>query len=387
MPSRTEPWEGIYAGIMTGTSMDAVDVCAIEIAVEPPIRLIAAVSAPIPPTLTTALHELVTPGYRTTLDHIAKLDHRLGRLYVDALTKLLVEHGINDTSIRAIGSHGQTIAHHPGGPSPYTWQIGDPNLLANATGITVVADLRRRDVAAGGQGAPLVPLFHQAIVPRLTDRTQIVINIGGIANITIIPSNGSELLGFDTGPGNTLMDLWARHTLKQPFDRDGKLAASGQIHPEFLANCLADSYFCAPPPKSTGREYFNWDWLHQQRLPKQLSSPDVQATLCELTAHTIADAVNRHTPTCADVWICGGGCYNKTLMQRLRHHLAAHQIADTTGLGIPPDWVEAAAFAWLAYRAVTGQVGNAPSVTGAQRATLLGAIYPGKAREYSMTRG
>ena len=371
--------DGYYAGLMSGTSMDAIDACLIEIRDNHPQRLVAWHAQAIPAKLQTALHDLVAPSWQGSLAVIAELDQAFGRLQATALHRLLEKAGLGSSAVRAVGCHGQTIAHAPTGKTPYSWQLGDPTQVAEATGITTVSDFRRRDLAAGGQGAPLVPAFHRRILPD-DEHDQVVLNIGGIANITLWFGTTATVLGFDTGPGNTLMDAWSRHCRGDPYDRDGAWAASGSCDADLLARCLADSYFDQPPPKSTGREHFHLQWL-TSLLPDQFALQDVQATLCELSARTIADAIRQYAPTARNIWVCGGGWHNKQLIKRLQANLANRTWRDTAELGFPADWVEAAAFAWLAQRALTGQAGNEPEVTGASRRTVLGAIYPGRLTE------
>ena len=278
--------------------------------------------------------------------------------------------------VRAIGSHGQTIAHHPRALHPCTVQIGDPNVIAERTRITTVADFRRRDLAAGGEGAPLACAFHRAAMSR-PDRQRAVVNIGGIANITILPADG-DVTGFDSGPGNTLMDGWAERHLGVDMDRDGAWASAGRVDETLLGRLRADPYFEKAPPKSTGREYFNLNWLegrlHSER--RTLPPEDVQSTLCALSAATIAHGIEEFAGREAEVLVCGGGAHNPALMEALRQRLPARKLETTAAAGIGPDWVEAAAFAWLARQTLCGMPGNLPAVTGARRSVVLGAIHP-----------
>ncbi len=367
--------DGHYAGLMSGTSMDAIDACIVEIDAGRPQALIARHALPIPQSTKTALHRLVEPNWRGDLDTIAALDHTLGLLQVEALQGVVKASGLGMQDLVAVGCHGQTIAHRPNGPAPYSWQIGNPQLLATQTGVTTVADLRRGDIACGGQGAPLVPPFHRLIAPPSASE-QVFLNIGGIANITVLLGDDG-LFGYDTGPGNALMDAWSRQHRNRPFDRQGAWAASGQVNEPLLKTWLADPYFRQPPPKSTGREYFNLAWIEHQ-LPMDISAEDVQATLCELTARSIGAAICSHTSDLAQVWVCGGGWHNQNLIARLTERLRPRAITHTGSLGFPPDWVEAAAFAWLAYCAMSGIAANETRVTGATRKAILGAIYPGR---------
>jgi anhydro-N-acetylmuramic acid kinase len=278
--------------------------------------------------------------------------------------------------VRAVGSHGQTVRHRPRGTHPFTLQIGDANVIAARTGIAVVADFRRRDVALGGQGAPLLPAFHKAAFGDASEE-RIVVNIGGVANLTLLPAKG-EVRGFDTGPGNVLLDHWSREHLHEPYDAEGSFAAGGRVDEALLTHLLADPYFAAPPPKSTGPEHFNGPWLEGALGATRRKPEDVAATLAELTARSIADATKRQAPGVARVFACGGGAHNKHLMARLAALLPGATLASTTSLGIDPDWVEAAGFAWLARETLQRRPGNLPSVTGAAQYSVLGAIYPGK---------
>lgn len=298
---------------------------------------------------------------------------QLGRCFAAVVRRLLRKAGLAPAEIRAIGSHGQTVRHLPGEPHS-SLQIGDPNVIVQETGITTVADFRRRDMAAGGEGAPLVPAFHAAAFAG--DRYRVVLNIGGIANLTLLEP-GTAVRGFDTGPGNLLMDAWARRHGHGPMDKGGTWAAGGTICRELLALLLHDPYFRRPPPKSTGREYFNPAWLERglQHLTQAPVPADVQATLCELTAASIAGAIRDHAGGAEEILLCGGGVHNRHLMARLAHHLRKHTICTTAALGLNPDLVEATAFAWLAQQTLTGRPGNLPTVTGARHAVVLGGIF------------
>ena len=291
----------------------------------------------------------------------------------------LIEHAkVQADDIKAIGSHGQTLWHEPDGETPFTWQIGDPNIIAAKTGITTVADFRRRDLAHGGQGAPLAPAFHEAVFAS-PDSKRVIVNIGGFSNLTLLDPNAATT-GFDSGPGNVLMDAWAQRHLGKPYDQDGDWAAEGKPIPELLEAMLAHPYFVMPPPKSTGREVFNLPWL--ELLINQLNNgprlSDVQATLCELTAKTIADAAKKFAEGFKQLYVCGGGHHNKTLMNALRCQLPGIEIDTTSKLGIAPDWVEAAMFAWLAHETLAGRAVALPSITGSQQADVLGAVFPVK---------
>jgi anhydro-N-acetylmuramic acid kinase len=277
------------------------------------------------------------------------------------------------SAIAAIGSHGQTLRHEPGSAQPFSLQIGDADLIAEGTGITTIADFRRADIELGGQGAPLAPAFHEWLF-RNEGKTRVVLNIGGIANITVLHGDDMETIGFDTGPGNTLLDAWALQYLHTPYDANGDWSASGSVARDLLARLASDSYFAAPAPKSTGFEYFNLDWLDKY-IASEYDHADIQATLCQLTSDSIADAIGIAAPDASEVLVCGGGVHNRDLMRRLQASLPGTKIASTSIAGLDPDWVEAAAFAWLAMRTTNGLTGNLPSVTGAQRATVLGVAH------------
>ncbi|HET8705381.1 MAG TPA: anhydro-N-acetylmuramic acid kinase, partial [Pseudomonadales bacterium] len=276
-----------------------------------------------------------------------------------------------------IGSHGHTLRHRPLLDAPFSWQIGDPNVIAERTGITTVADFRRRDVAAGGQGAPLVPAFHAHVFGD-EDFDRVVLNIGGIANVTILPDRKSQrpVRGFDTGPGNALLNDWTERHLGKSFDDNGNWARSGVVCDELLSELLKDTYFTKPVPKSCGREQFNLNWLEERLFHfPQLRACDVQATLVELTAATVALAIKAQASDARDLFVCGGGAHNAYLMERIAA-LSGLDAQKTEMLGVPADWVEAMAFAWLAWQTLERRTGNLPSVTGASRPVILGAIYP-----------
>ncbi len=359
-----------YIGLMSGTSMDSIDAVIVMIE-KNKIKLIETYSYPIDDSLRTEILALCHSN-ETTLHQLGQLDVKLGRLFALSVQAILEKAGMKPSDIAAIGSHGQNIRHMPQADIPFTLQIGDPNVIAATTGITTVADFRRRDVALGGQGAPLAPAFHHFLFEKFA-QIQWVLNIGGIANVTLIQPD-KPIIGYDTGPGNTLIDAWCYEHLGYRFDRDGEWAKTGTIHPALLNALRADPFFSKAPPKSTGFEYFNLKWLaqHLNKLGKTLSSNDVQATLTELTASTIADHLTH--VTAKYVWICGGGAKNRYLMQRLQA-LCPTPILSTNAAGIPTDWIEACAFAWFAYQTLHRIPSNIPSVTGASQAAILGAIY------------
>jgi anhydro-N-acetylmuramic acid kinase len=366
----------LYLGLISGTSADGID--AALLALDPHPHLLAALTHPYPESLRGRLLALISRRQpAATPDELGELDARVGLCFAEAALALLARAEVPAAAVRAIGSHGQTLSHRPGGDPPHTWQIGDPARIVERTGITTVADFRRRDVAAGGQGAPLVPAFHAACF-RNPREERAVLNLGGIANLTVLPSDpAAPVLGFDCGPGNALLDEWIERQRGQPCDRGGDWAASGRIDEELLATLLADPFFADPPPKSTGREYFNLGWA-EERYPGLLAldPADVQATLLELTARSVVSALLAHAPSTRRILVCGGGVHNRRLIARLAALLAPRRIESTAMHGIDPDFVEAAAFAWLAAATVAGRPGNLPEVTGAHGPRILGAIYP-----------
>lgn len=353
--------------------MDAIDAALVDFAIQPP-RLIATQQLEIPADVRAPLEQVIRNG-NISLEQLGQLDHQLGKLFSQTVQQLLLQtEGIEASQIKAIGSHGQTIFHQPQAPHPFSMQIGDANLIAEQTGITTVADFRRRDMAAGGQGAPLVPAFHEALF-RSSSVDRVVLNIGGIANISILPSdNNIPVSGFDTGPGNTLMDSWIQQHRNMPMDRDGEWAANGTIHKKLLESLLSDPYFSLQAPKSTGREYFNLAWLAQY-LTETIHPEDVQATLCELSAVSISRAIQSQAIATMEVLVCGGGSNNSTLMSRLQYHLGKCSLTTTDSHGVAPQWVEAMAFAWLAKQTCEEKAGNLPAVTGASHPVILGGIY------------
>lgn len=359
----------LYIGLMSGTSVDGIDAALVDFSQKQP-QLIANHYSTFTPELRQQILALCQPG-DDEANRLGELDGILGKQFATATQLLLKKNNMTPSQIRAIGSHGQTIRHHPG--RGFTLQIGDPNVIAAETGITTVADFRRRDIAFGGQGAPLVPAFHQAIFTS-THQDRIILNIGGIANITSLPSQESlPLLGFDTGPGNTLLDAWAEKHLHKPRDDEGTFASEGRINTELLNQLLSDPFFKLSPPKSTGREYFNLSWLEKQLTPA-ISPADVQATLVDLTAHSIVNAIQSYFST-GEILVCGGGVHNHFLMQRLRKIADNYTVHSTEKYGIHPDWVEAIAFAWLAKQTLSGRTGNIISATGARQASILGGVY------------
>ncbi len=350
--------------------MDAIDAVLVDLSAAAPV-LISYANTDLSSQLRKRLFTLCTHG---EVGEMAELDVELGSLFASAAQKVINLAKIDSDNICAIGSHGQTIRHHPENKAPYTLQIADPNIIAEITGITTIADFRRHDVAAGGQGAPLVPAFHNAIF-RSSKENRAIVNIGGIANVTILPGDAYQpVIGFDTGPGNVLMDSWIHQEKGDLIDRDGLWASTGHIDQKLLTSMLSDPYFRHSPPKSTGREYFNAQWLnkHIQALTQPAPEENIQTTLCELTAISIAEALIPYMPD--RVLLCGGGTHNKTLHTRLCHHLPC-TIQSSEALGVDPDWMEAIAFAWLAKQRLEEKSGNIPTVTGARHPAVLGGIY------------
>ncbi|WP_275556403.1 anhydro-N-acetylmuramic acid kinase [Mixta sp. Marseille-Q2659] len=363
---------GRYIGVMSGTSLDGVDVVLAAID-ERMVAQQASYCHPVPQPLRQALLA-INQGQSLTLSQLGQLDTQLGRLFAEAVLTLLKQQNLSADDITAIGCHGQTVWHEPYGEAPSTLQIGDNNQIVAATGITVVGDFRRRDMALGGQGAPLVPAFHQALLMHPQER-RMVLNIGGIANLSLLIP-GKPVGGYDTGPGNMLMDAWIWRHRGQPYDKDGAWAAGGKVILPLLQQMLGDAWFALPAPKSTGREYFNAGWIEKQLAHFPGIAPhDVQATLLELTAVTVSEQVLL-SGGCERLLVCGGGGRNPLLMARLAALLAGTEVVTTDKVGINGDDMEGLAFAWLAYRTLSGLPGNLPSVTGAREASILGAIYP-----------
>lgn len=366
----------IYIGLMSGTSIDAVDAALVTFSHDNP-ELMAYHSEPIPIDIKERLHHLCQLGGNALLQDVCQLDVLCGNLFSKAVNELLAKHSIEAKDITAIGSHGQTIFHHPDSKTPSSTQIGDPNVIAENTGITTVADFRRRDIAAGGQGAPLVPAFHQAVFHQ-PGENRVIVNIGGIANITILPKNIKTAIGgFDTGPGNTLLDSWIKRHQGKGMDKDAVFARQGTVNQEWLKHLLGDPYFSRPAPKSTGREYFNMNWLEQTLNNTHISPADVQSTLCTLTATSIMQSIQTHAPATQRLIVCGGGVHNPLIMQALKDHSLNITVSSSAEVGVEPDHVEAIAFAWMARNTLHHHNSSVASVTGARSDTILGGIYPG----------
>ena len=367
----------LYIGLMSGTSMDGVDVAIVDFSKIQP-KVIAFHTFCYPKSLLVSLNSLCEPSCDETVK-MGHADRAIATHCALAINKLLEHVNLHASQIMAIGSHGQTIRHHPSGQMGFTTQIGDPNTIAVLTGIDVIADFRRKDVALGGQGAPLAPAFHQAVF-RHSHHSRIILNIGGIANITYIPKDvEQQVVGFDTGPGNTLMDGWSQRHLKKSYDENGRWAAQGSRDCELLKCLMSDPFFDLPYPKSTGRETFNLEWLdgHLNNLSHFCSAESVQTTLAQLSSCTIAKHINLFDDV-EEVFVCGGGARNDFLMECLENELHEADLATTEQLGMSPDAVEAVAFAWLAYAYHNNIAGNLPSVTGASRPAVLGGLYKAK---------
>lgn len=363
---------GRFIGVMSGTSLDGVDVVLAAID-ERMVAQQASYSHPIPIPLKKDILGMCQ-GQSTTLSAVGKLDAQLGILFAEAVLTLLANEGLMAQDITAIGCHGQTVWHEPLGEPGFTMQLGDNNRIAALTRIATVGDFRRRDMAYGGQGAPLVPAFHHALLAHATEK-RMVLNIGGIANLSILLP-GFPVRGFDTGPGNMLMDAWIWRNRSLPYDKNACWALSGQVYQPLLEQMLSDPYFALPAPKSTGREYFNAAWLDKQlaTMPA-LAAEDTQATLAELTALSITEQVQLAGGS-DRLLVCGGGARNPLVMARISALLSGTEVCITDDFGISGDDMEALAFAWLAFRTLSGKPGNLPSVTGASCETILGAVYP-----------
>jgi len=359
----------LIVGLMSGTSLDGVDAALVDFSTARP-SVCATAYLPYPTDLRKRILRLHQPG-QDDLHQAALLANRLAEIYAETVRAVLAQARVPHTAVHAIGCHGQTVRHLP--QSGYSLQLNNPALLAELTGIAVVADFRSRDIAAGGQGAPLVPAFHAAWF-RDARTHRGILNIGGIANLTDL-SPRRPTSGFDCGPGNMLLDAWAQQHLENHYDAEGRWAASGRVLPDLLARLLAHEFFRLEPPKSCGREQFNLAWL-MACLSGQEAAADVQATLSQLTAETIRRAIQRWCENVEEVFVCGGGIHNQTLLQHIEALLPQVTVHSTEALGLPADWVEAVAFAWLAHRMLAGEAGNLPEVTGARGPRILGALYP-----------
>jgi anhydro-N-acetylmuramic acid kinase len=362
---------GFYLGLISGTSMDAIDAALVDFDAAP-LRIIATSATPFAPVLKRRLSALIENAGSVALDEVGQIDVELGSAFAQAALELMRSAGVGAGQVTAIGSHGQTLRHRPDLAAPFTWQIGDPNTLAEMTGVTVVADFRRRDVAAGGQGAPLLPVFHDQFF-RSDSEDRVIANLGGIANMTIL-TRDSSVTGFDTGPANRLLDAWISLHEDHEFDAGGAWAATGQIDDTLLRELLDEPYLRLAPPKSTGRELFNLPWLQSKLGLNSRQARDVQATLQQFTASSLADAVRQYAPGAA-LYVCGGGAHNVSLLKAIALLIAPNRVAGTDTLGLDPDYVEAVAFAWFAKRTLEGLTSSARGVTGAKGARILGGVY------------
>lgn len=367
--------DGLYVGLISGTSADGIDAALVRF--DPDCRVLAAATFPYPDDLRSRLLAVAQdPDGAISVDDFGVLDARVADCFARATLQLIADAGVKAAAVTAIGSHGQTIRHRPNGEWPFTLQIGDPSRIVEKTGITTVADFRRRDMAAGGQGAPLASAFHAAVMAS-PDEARAVLNIGGIANLTLMQP-GQPVLGFDCGPGNALMDAWVQRHHGQPYDADGTLAGHGAVDASLLARLMSEPYLRQPPPKSTGREQFHLAWLDRQLAEHGIAvgTADVLATLADFTAGSIHDALRRLLPDCRRVLVCGGGWKNRHLIQRIAALAPGIAVTSTQALGLDPDYIEAATFAWLARETLHGRPGNNADVTGAAGPRILGGIFP-----------
>ena len=371
----------LFIGLISGTSADGIDAALVRFddsSDTSRCELLLGRTYPWTADLRERLVVLGQGANAHSIEELGTLDVRIAEAFADTAAQLLGEAGTDAAQVVALGSHGQTVRHRPAGARhdgqhPFTMQLGDGNVIAERSGIATVADFRRRDVAAGGHGAPLTPGFHAALL-HCADEDRAVLNLGGIANVTLLPAVG-DVRGFDTGPANALMDAWCQRHRGQPFDADGAFAAQGEVDPDLLARLLDEPWFALAPPKSTGREQFHLDWV-QSRLAGGERAENVQATLLELSAATVVDALRMHQPMTRRVLACGGGVRNTPLLGRIAAQLPGVVVESTAAHGLDPDFVEAMAFAWLARQTLAGLPGNMPSVTGASGLRVLGVVYP-----------
>lgn len=362
---------GLYVGLMSGTSMDGIDAALVEFG-DASLNIVNTTSHRYPEELREQLLAAIQVPLDEDIENIAELDDAVGDVFTEAALALLENADVKPQRVTAIGSHGQTLRHQPKADPPFSIQIGDAQRIANGTGLQTIADFRSADIAAGGEGAPLAPFFHDWLF-RQPATTRCVLNIGGVANITVL-SDKQDTIGFDTGPGNSLLDAWTRKHKSEAFDRNGCWAASGSVDEDLLLQFMSDSYFAFAPPKSTGFEHFNLRWIEGHHIAI-VEPNDVQATLCQLTANSIADAIQDYAPETTEVLICGGGVHNPVLLEKIQARLPDISLDSTASAGLDPDWVEAVAFAWLAMRHLQNLPGNLPSVTGASRSVVLGRSF------------
>lgn len=372
--------DGLYLGLISGTSADGIDVAAVELRGSH-VQLVAGRTYAWNAELRAQILRVSQHEPLISLDEFGELETAVADAFAEAALRLIEDFRLDRSAVRAIGSHGQTLRHRPRGPRPFTLQIGDPSRIAERAGCTVVADFRRRDVAAGGQGAPLVPAFHRAVFSA-DDEARAVLNIGGIANLTLLDGSGNSagvdapVLGFDCGPGNGLMDAWCLRHRGQAYDAGGAFAAEGKVDAALLQRLLSDTYLTEQPPKSSGRDRYHLAWLETQMTGLVLAPADVQATLLEFTAASIAQALARWQPQGRRVLVCGGGVHNPMLMSRLAALLRERTVESTATHGVDPDFVEAMTFAWLARETLAARPGNLHHATGAAGPRVLGGIYP-----------
>ncbi|WP_295935217.1 anhydro-N-acetylmuramic acid kinase [uncultured Xanthomonas sp.] len=375
MPSPSAvPDDALFLGLMSGTSADGIDAALVRFGHDGTPQLQLGRTYAWAPQQRAALIALGEGGDMTSLDALGQLDAEVAIAFAEAALRLLDNAGVAPAAVRAIGSHGQTVRHRPLADPAFTWQLGDGNRIAELTGIATVCDFRRRDVAAGGHGAPLMPAFHAAMLAAAHE-DRAVLNLGGIGNLTLLPAHGA-VRGFDTGPANALLDAWCQRHRGQPYDAGGAFAASGAVDADLLQRLLADPWFALPPPKSTGREQFHLRWLEACLDTPAPAPAAVQATLLELTAATVADALLARQPATRQLLVCGGGVHNPLLLARLQARLPGVQVHSTQAQGLDPDYIEAMGFAWLARQTLAGLPGNLPSVSGARGPRILGAIHP-----------
>ena len=371
------PHNHLYLGLISGTSADGIDAALVRFADDDArarCELVSGKTSRWNDAIRARLVDLGQGGDCTSLDEVGSLDVQIAQAFADAALALLDAAGVAPTQVRALGSHGQTVRHRPEAKFPFTMQLGDGNVIAERTGITTIADFRRRDVAAGGHGAPLLPALHARLLHDAGE-DRAVLNLGGIANLTLLPKNG-EVRGFDTGPANALLDTWCERHTGSAFDADGAFAGSGRVDEALLGVLLDEPWFALPPPKSTGREQFHLAWLQARSGTAARAPQDVQATLLELTATSVAQALRATQPATARLLVCGGGVHNPLLLQRIGAHLPGAIVESTAAHGVDPDFVAAMGFAWLARETLALRPGNLPAVTGARGPRVLGAIYP-----------
>jgi len=363
----------LYIGLMSGTSMDGIDAALMNFQ-ENKFLTVGTLKKNYPKELRSQLISASKNWKKTNIDQLGRLDQWTGEIFRDAALEIIKKFNIKANQIAAIGSHGQTIRHQPKIENPFSMQIGDPNIIAYGTKITTVSDFRRKDLAAGGEGAPLTPIYHKAIFQN-NKINRVVLNIGGISNVTILNKNSEEIIGFDTGPGNTLLDTWIREKLNKPFDKNGQWAKQGSTNKTLLNSMMSDPYFDLAPPKSTGTEYFNLNWLNRFIGPKNITEVDIQKTLTVFTSESIAQAIERFNPNTEEIILCGGGAKNISLYKEITNRLPKIKISQTNDYGIDSDYLEASAFAYLAKLTISKKTGNVKSVTGSKNQVILGGIY------------